>query len=480
MKKKCKAGTSRRKFLKATAAGTTGLMVSSIVKKSSAKGCSWYPGKRLNRAVLNERVVCCHDEEIVKQGSNFGTNFSSQNNAIDTERVHADLDEMAQKLTLIDDIAEAWKAIFQKPTNKEWNEVNVAFKVNGIYTGIMHHIAIIDKICQVLNGIASPGVPYSNMIIFDGCHNASGSSKYSPYTGGNGLPDGVIVSNGNGSLGGMTSTSIPDTSTQYDCTTHISDGTIDILVDCAVNKGHGSTYGSCTLTMKNHFGTFDPNHSLNYLLRINKSDAIIGGTPTRQQLCIMDSICGAVNGPSSSISDMPHRLVMGIFGPAVDFFTVKKIREPIMDASHSSSTINQYLSYFGYSSSEIDDLLNLSPDQNDDKGWLEFEPGQTNINSNSSSLSKKQTVIFRTEGPNFKAITKRFSLKQGERIKSASITNIKGKLIQNLSGALNSQGENILSWNARNKQGRAVSAGTYILKIAGTKTEKAVKFMLQK
>jgi flagellar hook assembly protein FlgD len=151
-----------------------------------------------------------------------------------------------------------------------------------------------------------------------------------------------------------------------------------------------------------------------------------------------------------------------------------------MDASHSSSTINQYLSYFGYSSSEIDDLLNLSPDQNDDKGWLEFEPGQTNINSNSSSLSKKQTVIFRTEGSNFKAITKRFSLKQGEKIKSASITNIKGKLIQNLSGALNSQGENILSWNARNKQGRAVSAGTYILKIVGTKTEKAVKFMLQK
>lgn len=474
--KKC---TSRRNFIKTTAAGTTGLMVSGIVKKSIAKGCSWYPGKQLNRAVLNERVVCCHDEEIVKQGSTFGTTFSSQNEAIDTDRVHADLDEMAQKLTLIDDVAEAWKAIFQKPANKEWSEVNVAFKVNCIHTQIMNHIAIIDKICQVLNGIDSPGVPYSNMIVFDGCHNADGSSKYTPYIG-NGLPSGVIVSNRNGSLGGMTQTSIPDTSTQYDCTTHISDGTIDILINCAVNKGHGSTYGTCTLTMKNHFGTFDPTHDLNYLLRINKSDAIIGGTPTRQQLCIMDSICSAVSGPTASITHMPHRLIMGIFGPAVDFFTVKKVREPIMNASHNSSVVNQLLSYFGYSSSEIDDLLNLSPDQNNGKGWLEFEPGQTNINSNSSSLSKKQTITFKTGGNNFKAITKRFSLKQGERIKNALIVNMKGRLIQNLSGSLNSKGENILTWNARTKQGREVSAGTYILKIVGTKTEKTLKFMLQK
>ena len=470
--KKC---TSRRKFLKTTAAGTTGLMVSGIVKKSSAKGTLWYPGKRLNREVLNERVVCCHDDKIVKQGSNFGSTFSSQNSAIDTDRVHADLDEMAQKLTQIDNIAEAWKAIFQKPANKEWNEVKVAFKVNCINTEIMHHIAIIDKICQVLNGIDSPGVPYSNMIVFDGCHNADGSSKYTPYVG-NGLPSGVIVSNRNNALGGMTATSIPDTSTQYDCTTHISDGTIDILVNCAVNKGHGSSYGTCTLTMKNHFGTFDPNHSLDYILRINKSDAIIGGTPTRQQLCIMDSICSAVNGPTSSITHMPHRLIMGIFGPAVDFLTVKKMREPIMNASHNSSAINQFLSYFDYSSSEIDDLLNLSPDQNNGKGWLEFEPGQTGIQNKKNISTQNQFVEFTIFENNFKSITKRIPLEKGESIKSISIVNVQGRLIRNLAFQSN---KNAIRWDARNQQGRIVNKGTYILKITGTKTEKAVKFILR-
>ena len=250
------------------------------------------------------------------------------------------------------------------------------------------------------------------------------------------------------------------------------------IVNCAVNKGHSSSYGTCTLTMKNHFGTFDPNHSLNYILRINKSDAIIGGTPTRQQLCIMDSISGAVNGPTSSITHMPHRLIMGIFGPAVDFFTVKKVREPIMNASHNSSAVNQFLSYFDYNSNEIDDLLNLSPDQNDDKGWLEFEPGQTGIYNKKNKSTQNQFVEFTIFENNFKSITKRIPLEKGESIKSISIVNMQGRLIRKF--AFQYSNRNVIRWDARNQQGRTVSAGTYILKIAGTKTEKAVKFMLQK
>ena len=36
---------------------------------------------------------------------------------------------------------------------------------------------------------------------------------------------------------------------------------IDILVNCAVNKGHSAYAGGVTLCLKNHFGTYQPDHS---------------------------------------------------------------------------------------------------------------------------------------------------------------------------------------------------------------------------
>ena len=63
------------------------------------------------------------------------------------------------------------------------------------------------------------------------------------------------------------------------------------------------------------------------LIGINQSEPILGGDPPRQQLCIVDSIWAAAGGPVSSITDAPLCLVMGTFGPIVDYLTAKKLRE---------------------------------------------------------------------------------------------------------------------------------------------------------
>jgi hypothetical protein len=85
-------------------------------------------------------------------------------------------------------------------------------------------------------------------------------------------------------------------SKRYDCTTVVTQ--CNILVNCAVNKGHGSSYGSFTLTMKNHTGTMKFGcPSQQELIDENKSERILGGSPVRQLLCIVDSLWAAVPGP---------------------------------------------------------------------------------------------------------------------------------------------------------------------------------------
>jgi len=137
------------------------------------------------------------------------------------------------------------------------------------------------------------------------------------------------------------------------CTADIANGTIDILVNIANNKGH-TEMGGATLSMKNHFGTFAPNHGASpaYIFNINKSDAILGGTPVRQQLCFIDSIIANKASNTGTPEVAPCYLIMGVFGPAVDYLTVKKVREAVMNCTHTETVINSYLTTFGYTTTD--------------------------------------------------------------------------------------------------------------------------------
>jgi len=48
----------------------------------------------------------------------------------------------------------------------------------------------------------------------------------------------------------------------------------------------------------------------------------------------------------------PCYLIMGVFGPAVDYLTVKKVREAVMNCTHTETVINSYLTTFGYTTTD--------------------------------------------------------------------------------------------------------------------------------
>ena len=304
---------SRRAFLKITAVSAAGLSVGAFgIKTSFAKGTAWTAGKRINPAIPNTRVASCTDEKMItdmekaKVMSTFaGT--TNQNTFINVALVEENMDAMAQALTGKPSAQEAWSTVFMKPAAKEWSSVKAAIKVNCITTLIMPKIAVVNKVCVELMRL---GVAAANITIYDAGDDASGSEKYTPFIG-NGLPDGIVVSS-------LTreGVSVPVGAGTLQCCSVLvlQDGSTivyptDILVNCAVNKGHNTGYGQFTMCMKNHTGSIKFScPTQEELIAINQCEAIIGGTdgaPCRQQLCIVDSLWASWVGPTNPPDYLP-------------------------------------------------------------------------------------------------------------------------------------------------------------------------------
>jgi hypothetical protein len=333
----------RRAFLKITAAGAAGLALA----RANRAFAAWPSTGTLavNPTISNMRVVGCVDTKMMK--STPQTTFAAENAAVDSARLQANMDAMAMQLANQTTADAAWKAIFR--SGRDWAATKVAIKINSLEPANAAHIAIVQKFCTVIAGL---GVPAANIIVYDGQTAYNGkTSNYASYIS---LTDttkiAAVLSNQNGSLGGTVSAPIPGGSNAT-CTAAIANGTIDILINIANNKGH-DLMGRATLCMKNHFGTFAPKHDINYLLNINKSDAILGGTPVRQQLCFVDSLFANKTQNIGIPEVMPCYLVMGVFAPAVDYLTIKKVREEVMGCTHDAATINSYLTTFGYATTD--------------------------------------------------------------------------------------------------------------------------------
>ncbi|MGB8298195.1 MAG: DUF362 domain-containing protein, partial [Polyangia bacterium] len=332
----------RRDFLKISAAGAAGLALARADRAFAA----WPSTGTLavNPTISNMRVVGCVDTKMMK--STPAMTFAAQNAAIDTARLQANMDAMAMQLASQTTADAAWKAIFS--SSKAWNATKVAIKVNSLETKNMAHVAIVQKFCTILAGY---GVLPANIIIYDGQSAYTGTSLYTSYFS---LTDTTktpaVVSNLNGSLGGAVKVTLPG-GASTNCTADIANGVIDILINIANNKGH-DLMGGATLCMKNHFGTFTPTHDINYLFNINKSDAIVGGTPVRQQLCFVDSLFVNKTENTGTPELMPCYLTMGVFAPAVDYLTIKKVREAALGLTHVDATIDSYLTTFGYATTD--------------------------------------------------------------------------------------------------------------------------------
>jgi hypothetical protein len=345
---------SRRAFLSSVAAGL--LAAGMFPAEGDEKETGWRDGMKINPDIDNLSVVSCHDPKMIAADPRKW-DIVSQNAPIVPERVQADLDAMACALARKNSLRDAWGAIFRKPASKEWHEVKAAIKLNCLGNNYPR-AAIVNAVCRALTSL---GVTPSNIVLYDGSHNAG--SMYGPFIGKE-IIAGVRSGNGNELLGGTVRTRIPAPHAgKFKCTAAIAGGDIDVLVNIAVNKGH-SVMGT-TMTMKNHAGTFEamPIHTgggADYIIAFSKSGALLGGDPVRQQLCIVDSIWALTGGPFGIPNKRPAMLSMGTFSPAVDFITAKRIREPIMGCSHPP-VLNRLMTDFGYSNFENLDFVRVEP-----------------------------------------------------------------------------------------------------------------------
>jgi hypothetical protein len=344
---------TRRKFIKTTILGTGGIMAigQPLFSADNAGKNVFVPRMPVNPAVDNLRVVCGVNKAMIT-GQPASWDMAGQNSPVANAQVERTLDALAVSLTRKENTPEAWKTIFRKPGSKAWDAVKAAIKVNGL--GKNHpRLAVVNKICMELNKI---GVLWNNIYIYDGSQNAG--QLYSPFVG-KGLPAGVIIGDKDKAMGGTMKLSIPEKGKfpSYKCTRMVADGSIDILVNIAVNKNHDKNLGGTTLTLKNHAGTFEPlrihtGGGLDYILGFSKSNALWGGNPVRQQLCIVDSLWGSTSGGPFVIPDKQlDCLVMGTFSGAVDYLTAKNIREPLMGAAHGP--IDRFITDFGYEEKEM-------------------------------------------------------------------------------------------------------------------------------
>jgi hypothetical protein len=321
-------------------------------------GRAWVTGKQINPDIDNLRVVHCADPAMLT-GDPQRWDIESQNAPVVAARVRANVEAMACALAQKPSPAEAWATIFRKPEGKAWPDVKVAIKPNAS-GGNITRVAVIDA---VLAGLTGLGVRAANVTLY-GCprFNENEAGVYAPFLG-RGLPGGVVLSKGHEAMGGTVEAVVPEPAAgRYNCAAALADGSIDLLVNIATNKGHfAPTFGGMSLTMKNHAGSFEMPLSrhlsggLDYVIAFNKSEAILGGTPPRQQLCIVDSLWGMTSGPGGVPNKRPGALSMGTFGPAVDWVVSKRVREVVMGCTHPDF-LATILTEFGYAPSAFAEL----------------------------------------------------------------------------------------------------------------------------
>jgi len=350
-------GITRRKFLKYSAvagAAATAFPTLFIPKAKTA----WAHRNVVHPNVDNLRVVGLTDSSMTR-ALEPACSWARQEELVVGKAVWENLDRLASTLAETRSPDQAWRTIFVKPPGKAWPETVVAIKTNNI--AHQHtHSAVLAKICNTMVRI---GVASHNIHIYDAC-NGSNMARKTPFSG---LPEGCRVEGQWGGSSTPTPVSRPwRAGSESGCLKHLVDGTVDILVNCAVCKGHNDRFGGFTMTMKNHFGTFAPGpaHQAGgeeYLLAINQTPEILGpmdprtGTVLypRQQLCIVDALWASKRGPSGLSSHQTNFLAMGVFSPVVDYVVATSFRGNTMGWEPSRAATERMLTEFGYSHADL-------------------------------------------------------------------------------------------------------------------------------
>jgi hypothetical protein len=183
------------------------------------------------------------------------------------------------------------------------------------------------------------------------------------------LPKGVRILNDWGGI--STPVAVPSPWTEQDGKSEalkaLADGTVDILVNISLCKGHWAQFGGFTMATKNHMGTFAPlpahhaDKGLDYILAVNMTPEILGPMDRktgrvlypRQQLCILDALWASKAGTVGLPSHQPNFLAMGVFAPVFDYTLATQFRGKKMGWAPNMQAAIRFLTEFGYEEKDL-------------------------------------------------------------------------------------------------------------------------------
>jgi hypothetical protein len=345
---------SRRSFMKQMIVTGAALTASPtiFIRKAPA---AWARKTVVHPEIDNLRVVGLTDPTMTK-AHETGITWERQNELVNAEAVWAGIDRLACALAGARNATEAWRQIFIKPPRKAWPDTVVAIKTNNIAKQHTRS-AVMAKIVHTLVHIL--GMKPANIHIYDACHGYE-MGKYTPFAG---LAEGCRIEDTWGGSTALTTVPAPweGSGGRTRCLKPLVDGSVDILINIALCKGHSSRFGGFTMTMKNHFGTFAPfpghqSGSQDYLIAINQTPEILGPMDKktgkvlypRQQLCLIDALWASKSGPGGNPTHQPNFLAMGVLSPVVDYQLATQFRgkqmgwEPNMEMTHRMLTESGY------------------------------------------------------------------------------------------------------------------------------------------
>jgi hypothetical protein len=350
---------SRRSFIKKTVAAGVGISTFPMFFIPKARA-NWAPKTIVHPNVDNLRVVGITDLRMTKIDKEIPLDWADQEKLVNKKAVEENMDKLPCRLVDTGNPGEGWRGIFVKPPLKSWSDTVVAIKTSCI---LVQHTrsAVMAKTCHVLTDIL--GIKPSNIHIYDARHGFRMVST--PFRG---LPEGVRVEGEWSGITMITSVPPPWNGGKVHCMEQLTSGFVDILINISMCKGHDPQFGNFTMTMKNHFGTFNPapahtsvKVSTDYLMAINQTPEILGKMDDktgkvlypRQQLCLIDALWASETGPAGGPSHQPNFLAMGVFSPVVDYVVATEFRGKKMGWEPNKDVTHRMLSDFGYSESDL-------------------------------------------------------------------------------------------------------------------------------
>jgi hypothetical protein len=350
---------SRRGFVKQMMIAGAALTASPsvFIRKAPA---AWDRKTIVHPEIDNLRVVGLTDTTMTK-AHETGIAWARQNELVNAEAVWEGIDRLACALAQTRNATEAWRQIFIKPPRTSWGDTVVAIKTNNISQQHTRS-AVMSKIVHTL--VHTFGIRPANIHIYDACHGYK-MGKYTPFAG---LTDGCRIEDTWGGSTALTAVPAPwkGAGGKARCLKPLVDGSVDILINIALCKGHNSRFGGFTMTMKNHFGTFEPgpghqSGGQDYLIAINQTPEILGQMDKktgkvlypRQQLCLIDALWASEGGPGGNPTHQPNFLAMGVLAPVVDYQIATQFRGKQMGWEPNTEMASRMLTESGYTEADL-------------------------------------------------------------------------------------------------------------------------------